>query len=323
MNRVTNETVAVVVVNWNNWEIVLKCLGYLRKSVQCDWHLFIVDNASTDGGIEHFAGLGEDVTLIASEINGGWSGGNNLGITAALEAGYEILFLLNSDAFVEPSTIKTLLDAKGHMLGGPIFGPIHMDLSGNEYDFVGTDVDHRTGLPIWKSVSASTVEEMPAIYDTSMIKGAAIFADTEHFSMIGLMDDDFFLNFDETDWCYRCRDFGYRLLMVRSSRVYHFGSASIGGAASPLQLYFLARNSLLFARKHSTLPQRARHLRNLYWDFRDLGTKGIAGTVAAFVFSIDLNTQQRAFRAGVLDYMKGRFGDCPRYIREMRMSSTA
>jgi GT2 family glycosyltransferase len=101
--------IAVITVNWNGWRNSLACLKALRTSVGPDWHLFLIDNASQDDSLTYLSDLGADVTLIRSPTNGGWTGGNNIGVQRALEVGHEFLFLLNNDALVMPDTLSFLM----------------------------------------------------------------------------------------------------------------------------------------------------------------------------------------------------------------------
>lgn len=311
-----SDAIAVVTVNWNGWRMTMQCLASLRESRDVDWHLIIVDNASSDDSLPHLRDLGDDVTLIESPVNGGWTGGNNLGVEWALAAGYRWLFILNNDALVEAETMARLLQvSRAHKEA--VLGPIHLDGTGVAFDFVGTTLNPRTGLPLWRSVDAAEVAALPDLIETSTIKGAGLFAPGEYFERVGPFEERFYLNFDETDWCYRARELGLRLLMVKSARIRHLGSASIGGMTSPLQSYFLARNSLLFAERHCTVMQRWRLLRELYWDARDLprDDPSRAGWVWRFVSRP--SAAQEAFRRGIADYVLRRFGECPPGIRAL------
>lgn len=307
--------IAVVTINWNGWRLTLACLAALRASVGAEWHLFLVDNASDDDSRDHLRGLGDDVTLIEAPINGGWTGGNNIGLRHALAAGYRHLFLLNNDAFVEPDTLARLRDiAEGfpNEAHRPILGPVHKGEATHDYDFTAATLDAKTGIPAWIPAEALGPRLNQPLIETAYISGAAIFAGRHHFEAIGLLDDRFYLNFDDTDWCRRAVAAGFPLLMVRDAAIRHIGSASIGGRHSVLQTYFLTRNRLLFARKHCSRIERLRVLRRCLWQARDLGGGG-AGWLPRLLRAPD--GPPAAFRRGLLDYARRRFGDCPPEIR--------
>ncbi len=308
-------SVAVVIVNWNRWQLSLDCLASLRTTTGADWHLYLVDNASSDGSRERLRDLGEDVTVILSEVNGGWAGGNNTGLRAALAAGHEFFFILNNDAQVLPETLASLLaTAPAHP--GAVLGPIQLDGHGDRIDFVGATIDDATGTPVF--MPADTVERsaLPATFATSYIQGAGIFVTREQLTAVGLFDDRFYLNFDETDWCFRAKAQGFPLLMIRDAAIMHAGSGSIGGALSPLNVYFVARNGLLFAERHCNIRQRWRHLvETARWAARLTPEVRTRRRIVALLFG--RSKLAIAVRRGVADYVLRRFGDCPPGIRTL------
>lgn len=309
------QAVAVVVINWNGWPLTLECLASLRTSVGADWHLFLVDNASSDDSRHRLAGLGDDVTLILADTNGGWTGGNNLGLGRALTAGYGHVFILNNDARVLPDTIARLLDHARDMPDA-VIGPVHRDADGNALDFVGASVEPRTGLPRFLATDPLAYAQLPDVYPTAYIRGAGIFATAAHFDRVGLFDDRYYLNYDETDWCYRAAAAGFPLVMVKDALIDHVGSAAIGGATSPLNVYFLTRNALLFARLHSTPAQRFRHgVDQLRWASRMMTGATSRKRIVALLFGGA--PAAIAWRMGVRDFIRGRFGDCPPAIRRL------
>ena len=309
------DAVAVIAVNWNQWRLSLDCLASLRETVGAEWHLFLVDNASSDGSREHLTDLGPGVTVIHSEVNGGWTGGNNLGIRVALDAGYERFFILNNDARVRPDTIAKLLDAaQGDPM--PIIGPIHLDGTGDKLDFIGATINPHHGLADFMPVEGVNRSSLPARYPTAYIKGAALLVTREHLDRIGPFDDRFYLFFDETDWCFQARKLGYPVLMTSEAEIIHIGSASIGGILSPLNIYFHARNSMLFGERHCTLRQRWRQAVALArWVSRLTPEIKTRRRVRALLFG--RSKPAIAMRHGVRDYFLRRFGDCPPFIRTM------
>jgi GT2 family glycosyltransferase len=301
-------TIGVVTINWNRWQNSIACLKALRSSIGPKWHLYLVDNASEDNSLNHLIDLGDDVTLIQLTVNAGWTGGNNIGVQRALAAGHEFIFVLNNDAFVEPNTLAVLLaNFLGSDIPMPILGPLHKKHAENTYDFVGYIDDH----PI-KIESAQTINKT---YATWFIKGASLFTHRDHFRKVGYFDDRFFLTWDDSDWCLRAGKAGYSLLMVRDAVIHHVGSASMGDARSPLQAYFMARNLLLFGKKHFSIAQRVRQLRLLACQARDLSRPTSGRLWLADILFADSGSCA-AFRRGVIDYFLGRFGDCPAIIRK-------
>jgi GT2 family glycosyltransferase len=311
-------TVAIIVINWNGWRHTLECLQSLRQVHYPKWHLFIVDNASTDDSVKHLTNLGDDVSLIQSPVNGGWTGGNNTGIRTAMERGFDLFFILNNDAQVTPKTLTILVNHFiTHIDEMPILGPVHKDSPDGDYNFIGAYVDKNYGTPTVIPVSSKSHNEISTIQETSFINGAAVLVHRKHFEKIGLYDDRYYLNFDETDWSFRAKKSDFKSFILRESVIFHEGSASIGGSLSPLNLYFMSRNRLLFVENHSNFRQKLRafagHFRWLYTltEASDPTItrlcQMVAGKAPALV----------AFRAGIRDYLLRRFGNCPDSIRRL------
>lgn len=311
------DTVAVITVNWNRPALTLACLDALRRTTGAAWRLFVVDNASTDDSVERLSGLGDDVTLIRSAVNGGWSGGNNLAARAALAAGCDRLFFLNNDAAVEPETLATLL-ATAHAMGDPVpvIGAVQHDEDDEDGGGAWRGSHERTDHPFPVDIGPEDFEALPDVYGTGFVKGAALFAHRRHFEAIGFFDDRFFLNFEETDWCARARDAGFPLVMAKKARVFHSGSGTMGGLSSPLSTYFLVRNALLYSEKRGGLRNRLRGAKQrASWIKHQYGTESWLRAAAHLVR--DRSPWAVAFRRGFADYLLRRFGDCPDVIRRI------
>lgn len=315
--------IAVIIVNWNRWQLSLECLEKLRTTQDIHWHLYLVDNASTDGSDEKLKNLGSDVTYIQSPINGGWTGGNNLGVKRALENDHKYLLVLNNDAHVEPNTLKVLRDAMAAGADRPIIGPMQKHSNGSGYSFTGAGVDERTGMPghprtlDFDSAEASA---LPEYQPTAYVQGSGIFATAEHFNRVGLFDDRFYLNYDDTDWCFRARKEGIYLFMLKAAQIEHDGSGTIGGAWSPINVYFMTRNGLLFSKLHSTPGQRRRYLRRVVREGLDLTDKRRRLERLPRVL-LSPAPRLRAYRRALLDYAFGRFGNCPDIIRKLQAAA--
>lgn len=313
------DVVAVVTINWNGAANTLRSLAALRATEGAAWHLYIVDNASTDDSLDRLDREAEGATIIRSATNAGWTGGNNQGIERALGEGHDFVLILNNDAFVRPSTIATLLavfaDQRDSM---PVLGPVHRGAGSRQYDFTVAHRDPKTGIPAWTRPDDLGPETAQPTFPTAYISGAGVLIHRRHFEAVGMLDDRFYLNFDDTDWCARAEERGFPLLMVRDAVIDHIGSASIGGVRSPLQTYFLTRNRLLYAEKHGRLLDRLRLVRRYVWQARDL-----FGGRATRIVRSPADPVAAAFRRGVLDYLARRFGDCPAEIRTAQARSSA
>jgi GT2 family glycosyltransferase len=122
---------------------------------------------------------------------------------------------------------------------------------------------------------------------------------------VGLLTEDYFLNFDETDWCYRANALGLHHFFVARATVEHKGAISFGGVEGPLYRYFTTRNRLVFARRHLDVRGRWYAWRSAFWELRQPPGAGV--------------TRLRSYLTvllAVMDYCLGRLGDCPPLIRK-------
>jgi hypothetical protein len=177
------------------------------------------------------------------------------------------------------------------------------------------------------------ISELPTdVAHTDYVCGAALFFRASVCRQIGLLDERFFLVYEESDWCYRARREGFECLTVPSARVWHKVGSSFGSEASPLRTYFSARNKLLWAEKNASRGEWLRMLRRatrrFYPEFR-LASAGenriplhkfLLWTTAGFARDWTRkrrDPQEVAYRRGVVDYLMRRFGDCPGEIRTL------
>jgi GT2 family glycosyltransferase len=164
-------------------------------------------------------------------------------------------------------------------------------------------------------------------HETGYACGCAFFVPAARLRDIGLLCDDFFLYFEETDWCYRARAAGHPSMLVPDAKVWHKVSVSFGGENSPLALYFITRNRMLWAKRHATVSQRLRlHTESLRTLFRRFILPLLGGRVRGpltpkvwwwSVREAFLEGSNIAYYFGVRDFWLRRFGDCPPAVRQL------
>jgi GT2 family glycosyltransferase len=235
--------VAVVIVNWNGADDTLEAFASLKSSTHANWRCVVVDNASGDGSQERLR-RARDIVLVESEDNLGFAGGCNLGISTARGLGADYVFLLNNDAWVTPDTLAQLVAAARALGDQAALGAVVRYPDGQP-QFHGT-IKSRWGHSIWLQPSEERLKASPELIPTDFIMGAALLAPMSLFDAIGDLDERFFLNFEEMDWCYRAASHGFGSFVLKEAVVFHKGSASLGTLDSPLQTYFRARNELLY-----------------------------------------------------------------------------
>ncbi len=296
--------VAVVVVNWNRPDDTAECLSSLAALDYPDLFTILVDNGSTDGSVERLRSLFPECTYISNTRNLGFAEGNNVGIRHALSAGADYVLLLNNDATIDRDTLTLLVQVAQSDPSIGIVGPkIYLADRPRVIWFGGGKVDEKLGLPIHLGWMQEDTGEEESIADVDYICGCALLAKAELFPRLGLLDSDYFLLFEDTDFCARARDGGYRVVLVPQASVYHKASSSFGGDASPQYLYYFHRNNLIYVKKNMRGPGRWRvylEVLRRQWKFvRGLHRKGGPQT----------SLRRRAVERAVADFVLGRWGE--------------
>lgn len=239
--------VQVVIVNYRTGGLVVKSLRSLLPEVQAcpGTEVLVVDNCSGDGSFEVIAGAIEAegwsswARAMAAEVNGGFSYGNNCGVRPALASGRppDYFWLLNPDTEVRPGALRALVDfLQAHPRAGIAGGSFEVEngevwpyafrfpsiwselASGLGLRFVGELLKNRTVL-LHMSDRVEKVDWLP---------GSSLLVRREVFEQIGLMDEGFFLYFEETDFCLRAARAGWECWYVPQSRVIHISGQSTG-----------------------------------------------------------------------------------------------
>jgi GT2 family glycosyltransferase len=292
-------SVGIVTANYNSADFIGEFADSLRRVRYPNFRLIVIDSASRDGSAGELARLVPDAVLLPSEENLGTAGGNNRGIAYCLEQGFDYVLLLNNDTVLTEDFLDRLVAAAG---GRTLAVPkilYHFDrrlISTHAGDF-----DWRRGVFRHSfhgrpdSPAASAPRELEtASFCCALVPAAA-------FREVGLLDERFFMYYEETDWLRQARDRGYRLLYWPEAVVYHRESASSGGGwMTPFKHYYATRNRPYLVRKHST-SRGAYALFTAYF---------LAGRL--FYLALHLLRRRprlaRALVRGVLDYYRGHMG---------------
>jgi GT2 family glycosyltransferase len=305
--------VGIVVLNWNRWRDTIDCIESVRQLDYRNYCLYVVDNASADGSEQKLRDWDAGLRIIQSGANLGWAGGCNVGIRAALADGCDHVYMLNNDATVRADTLTRLVEAAEHPDSAALGSLVLSAANPDEAEFAGCVVDPRTGHPQRIHGPLGEVARNELAVPTIAVKGCSMLMTRPALEKVGLFAEEYFLNYDETDWCYRAVKLGMINYYVPTSIILHKGAVSFQGVENPLYLYFMTRNRLLFARRH--LGRRGGYFawRSTLWEFRQALFRSPVGRSSAMHRALLLYSIWLA----VWDYCLGRFGNCPEVVRRM------
>jgi GT2 family glycosyltransferase len=250
----------VVLVNFNGLEDTRKCLRSLQESRYTRQSVVLVDNASVEDPTPVLREEFPWCHFVRNSVNGGWAGGNNTGIRYALERGAEQILLLNNDTTVVPELAESLLVAAEAYPTFGILGPVIFFM--DEPAKVMTDgcVFNRPGYPGFfeRKPVPLFATEAPVVEDVDIVNGCAMMIRADVFRRIGLIDERFFLIHEESDFCLRARQAGFRCGVLNRGLVWHKGSSAFKRSGKRWQRYYDARNLALLLNKHRVRHRKGR-----------------------------------------------------------------
>lgn len=298
----TSPLVAVIVLNWNGEALTVRALESLNCQRYPRLLPVIVDNGSTGQReiLARIAARFPDAHLIANPHNLGFAGGCNVGIRAALDLDVAYVLLLNNDATLDPGAVSTLVEAmeSDRSLGAASPVISYADEPDRAWFVGGTLRMGRRVAAIHdhlgERIPFSNRDE-PVLCD--WLPGTAMLLRRQALKRAGLLDEDYFLYWEDVDLCQRLRRSGYRLALAPGARALHAVNASTSRLPRAT-VYYWERNRLRFIEHWGSLPTRLVAWSKILWR---LG----AWRVASPAGDPNADVKLAAYR----DYLRRRFGE--------------
>lgn len=247
-NASAKPLVSIITVNYDQPEVTCALIESLQHISYPSIEIIVVDNGSPTKDPSKIPLNFPQVIFIKSELNLGFAGGNNLGIR---EAKGKYLLLINNDTEVEPGFLEPLVKKlEENPEIGVVSPKIRYFYHPDTIQYAGfTSINPFT----IRNFSIGFNETDKGQYDQDAIThyafGAAMMLPIHVVKEVGLMADIFFLYYEELDWIQRIKDAGYKVWYIHNSIVYHKDSISTG-SMSPLKIYYLSRNRMLYLRRN-------------------------------------------------------------------------
>lgn len=230
----------------------MELIQSLEKTTFKSWELIVVDNASEDSPFSDIKELNPDVMVIESKENLGFAGGNNLALSHCKG---KYIFFVNNDTELDPDCLGTLVETAQNLnemaVISPKFQYYHSD---GLLEYAGcTNINPFTARN--RAVGyLEKGEEYSGIIETYYAHGGGMLVPKGIIEKVGPMEAEFFLYYEEMDWCERIRRAGYKIYCQRDALIYHKESASVG-KMSPLKTYYINRNRILFMKRNYPFPK--------------------------------------------------------------------
>ena len=253
---------SIVIVNWNTCELLRDCLTsvFAGAPVGHSYEVIVVDNASTDGSQDMVRQQFPNVTMIMNDENRGFAAANNQAM--AIASGNNIL-LLNSDTLVHGDVLTKSLDyMKAHWNVGAMGCRVlnadgSLQHSASQFPsflnlaFQTLGLDRLKGIPAFRKYRMLDWDRQSERY-VETISGCFLLVRKQCIAAVGMLDEDFFFFGEETDWCRRIREAGWRIAFSPVGDITHFGGGSSGTLNHKRDL-MLSEATVRLHRKHSGL----------------------------------------------------------------------
>lgn len=246
-------TTSIISVNFNQPEVTIAFLKSVKThTLEQGVEVILVDNGSREDHEITYKSIYPNLIYIRSEENLGFAGGNNLGVKVAKG---DYLLFLNNDTEI---TVDTVVNLKREFESNPEIGllsPLILYFDQPEIiQYAGfTEMNYLT----CRNRGIGSMETDKGQYDldsreTGYCHGAAMMCRRKDLESVGLMAEQFFLYYEELDWCEKFKKAGKKIWFTGRTKIYHKESMSVG-KESEIKTYFMIRNRMLFIRKNTSV----------------------------------------------------------------------
>ncbi|KKP39501.1 hypothetical protein A2130_02450 [Candidatus Woesebacteria bacterium GWC2_33_12] len=232
-----------------------------------DCECLVVDNASNDGTekeIKNYNLPNMKYKFMQSGANLGFAGGNNVGIKDCLRRNFDYIILMNNDLILQKDIVVKLVKFMQKNINVGLASPKMYFAKGYEFHkdrykesetgkvlwYAGGIVDKQNVYTTHRGVDEIDHGQYDKIEETDVANGACMITRKEVFKKIGLLDDSFFLYWEDADFSEKVKRAGFKVIYYPKTWMWHKVSASTGGSGSPTNDYFLIRNRFYFALRY-------------------------------------------------------------------------
>ena len=254
----------ISILNWNSAEVTLECLASLaamRVPPAISVSIIVIDNGSAEPDYQRLRqGIDQDkISLMRLDANLGFAGGHNLAMRMALDEEADFIWLVNSDAVIDPDCLIRLVALMHERPDCGATSPVIVALDDDqEIDFCGARHDWQrmeTERPAGLEEARLWEKETP---DTMWAAGTVVLYRVAALKQIGMLDARLFAYYEDDDVGARLAQAGWRSLIAFDARARHLRYVYDLHHRPPYYFYLMTRNGILFWLKHTPAPFRRR-----------------------------------------------------------------
>lgn len=273
--------VSIIILTWNALKMTTKQLQDVSKldTTGLISETIVVDNGSIDGTIEKLSKYklpNMNYKFIKTGKNLGYAGGINYGIKDAMKRGADYVILMNNDLILQKDLLTRLVDlakknetiglispkmyfARGFEFHKKILTPegVKNRYTENEKGkiiwYAGGILDKENVYSLHRGVDEVDINQYEETEDTDFINGACVLITKDVLDKVGLLDETFFLYWEDADYSMKVKRAGFRVVYTPETKIWHMVSVSAGKSGSFSNDYFLTRNRFFFAMRYAKL----------------------------------------------------------------------
>ncbi len=248
---------SVIIVNWNTRDLVMESLSSLYAVTGgFSIEVFVVDNGSSDGSVEAIRAAYPGVILVENNKNIGFARANN---EALRRARGKYLLLLNTDVILQEHTVAALLEFMEKTPRAGIGGAQLLNPDGtkqNSFDNFPTLLSEGLNKSLFKKLFPKRFPSKRLTFslplEVESVIGACMMVRREAVDEVGPMDEDYFLFMEETDWCFRMRERGWRVYLIPQARAVHLQGGTAGRVKAQAKIEYYRSRYLFFKKNRSS-----------------------------------------------------------------------
>jgi GT2 family glycosyltransferase len=239
--------VIAIIPTFNSWRTLKTCLKSLLNQSAKIKKIIVVDNASSDGTSANVTKLFSQISLISLKTNTGVVGGRNAGLKS-LPKDYSHVLFFDHDMVAETDMVKHLLNISSHYTDCGIATPKIYYLSNKKRIWsAGTGINLWTGQILFRGgLDQGQFDQIEEV----QVSPAAMLIKKEVLKKVKLFDEKYFATYEDTDFCFRAKKYGYKTYYSPQAIAYHDLPTDVETESKRLlrRLYWVGRNRVLFMR---------------------------------------------------------------------------
>jgi GT2 family glycosyltransferase len=249
---------SIIIVNWNTKEYLLHCIdSILQKKGSISMEIIVIDNGSRDRSGEEVKRQFPGLRLIEN--------GRNLGFARAVNQGLRVssgryLLLLNPDTQLREGAIEKLVSFMESHAEAGVAGAQLLNGDGSKQNSIANFPSLTTELlnknllrRLFPKKFPGKEKDYPEPIEVDSVIGACMMVRRDVLDQVGLLDEDYFLFLEETDWCYRIKRTGWRIYHVPQAEVYHFQGKSAEAVKKEARVEFYRSRYHFFKKNRGQL----------------------------------------------------------------------